>query len=77
MPESEAANVRRRSYKILAEVDIDTADAKGVLIAHGGRFGGHSLFVKDGHLNYVYNWLGEEQKIVSDTQVPSAIARWA
>jgi arylsulfatase len=42
-----------------------------VIFSHGGRFGGHSLFVKDHKLHYVYNWLGEiEQEIVSSIDVP-------
>lgn len=36
------------------------------IFAHGSRFGGHSLFIKDRRLYYVYNFLGvEEQKFVS------------
>ena len=39
----------------------------GVLFSHGGRFGGHALYVKDNRLHYVYNFLGsEEQKIDRD-----------
>jgi arylsulfatase len=44
VPESVAANVRGRSFTIAADVEI-TADSKGVIFAHGSRFGGHSLFV--------------------------------
>ena len=64
--ESAGANVRGRSYKIIADVDI-TASASGVIFAHGSRFGGHSLFIKDQKLHYVYNFLGikPEQKFVS------------
>ena len=40
-------NIRGRSFKILAEVELTDADADGVLFAHGARFGGHALFVKD------------------------------
>ena len=70
VPEGAAVNVRNRSFKIAANVGIDSADAAGVLFSHGGRFGGHSLFIKDGKLRYVYNWLGEvEQEIVSDVDV--------
>ena len=72
VPEGAAANVRNRSYKIAAEVIVDTGDAQGVLFSHGGRFGGHALFVKDSRLHYVYNWLGElEQEIVSDVDIPT------
>jgi arylsulfatase len=71
VPEGAAVNVRNRSYTIAAAVDIESRDAQGVLFSHGGRFGGHSLFVKDSKLHYVYNWLGEvEQEVVSDIDVP-------
>lgn len=67
VPEGVAANLRGRSYKILADVNIETPEASGVLFAHGSRFGGHSLFIKDKKLYYVYNFLGipPEQKFVS------------
>ncbi|WP_423059272.1 arylsulfatase [Brevibacterium linens] len=57
VPESVAVNVRGRSFKIIANVEIE-ADAQGVIFAHGSRFGGHALFIKDNRLNYVYNFLG-------------------
>ena len=47
VPESVAVNVRGRSYKILADVEITDPDCSGVIFAHGSRFGGHSLFIKD------------------------------
>jgi arylsulfatase A-like enzyme len=67
VPESVAVNVRGRSYKIIADVELE-ADAAGVIFAHGSRFGGHTLFVKDHRLHYVYNFLGikPEQTFVSD-----------
>lgn len=65
VPESVSVNIRRRSYSIAAGVTVDRADAKGVLFAHGGVAGGHSLFIKDGRLHYVYNWLGERVQTVS------------
>jgi arylsulfatase len=72
VPEGVAANVRGRSYKIVADVEITDPDASGVLFAHGSRFGGHSLFIKDRKLWYVYNFLGikPEQKFVSDVLAP-------
>jgi arylsulfatase len=65
IPESVAVNVRRRSFTIAAGVTLGTPEAEGVLFAHGGIAGGHSLYVKDGHLHYVYNWLGERVQTVS------------
>ena len=70
VPESIAVNVRGRSYKIIADVDL-TSDSNGVIFAHGSRFGGHALFIKDRRLYYVYNFLGikPEQKFVSSEQL--------
>jgi arylsulfatase len=71
VPEGVAVNVRGRSYKILANVDVTEANASGVIFAHGSRFGGHSLFLKDKKLYYVYNYLGikPEQEFVSKINV--------
>jgi len=71
VPEVVAANVRGRSYKILANVDVTDANASGVIFAHGSRFGGHALFLKDRKLHYVYNFLGikPEQHFVSKADV--------
>jgi arylsulfatase len=72
VPEGVAVNVRGRSYKIVADVEITDPDAAGVIFAHGSRFGGHSLFIKDRKLNYVYNFLGikPEQKFISTELAP-------
>lgn len=73
VPEAVAVNVRGRSYNIAADVTIDSPTAEGVLFSHGGRFGGHSLYVKEGRLHYVYNWLGRaEQKLTSNTTIPTS-----
>jgi arylsulfatase A-like enzyme len=66
VPEAVCVNVRGKSFKIIANVEI-TANASGVIFAHGSRFGGHSLFIKDHKLYYVYNFLGikPEQHLVS------------
>ncbi len=72
VPEGVAVNIRGRGYKILADVDIRDANCSGVIFAHGSRFGGHSLFIKDKKLHYVYNFLGikPEQKYVSPELKP-------
>ena len=71
MPESQAVNVRNRSFVIGAAVDIPEPGAQGVLFAHGSRFGGHALYVKDGRLHYVYNFVGmSEQKFDGTEEIP-------
>jgi arylsulfatase len=68
IPESVAPNIRNRSYSIAVEVTIDTEEAGGVLFAHGSRFGGHALYIKDGKLKYAYNFVGLEEQIVESTE---------
>ena len=69
VPEGVAVSIRGRSYKIIADVDI-TDKASGVMFAHGSRFGGHALFIKDKKLYYTYNFLGiTEQKFISREQL--------
>jgi hypothetical protein len=71
-PESQAVNIRNRSYIVAALVDIPRAGAEGVLFAHGSRFGGHSLYVKDNRLHYVHNFIGSvEQKVVATEELPT------
>jgi arylsulfatase len=67
VPEGVAVSVRGRSYKIIANVELTDPNASGVIFAHGSRFGGHALFIKDHKLHYVYNFLGiaPEQSFVS------------
>ena len=67
VPESVAPNIRNRSYTIAAEVNVDTTEARGVLFSQGSRFGGHALYVKDGKLKYVYNWVGELIQVIEST----------
>ena len=72
VPESVAPNIRNRSYTIAVEVDIQSNDAEGVLFAQGSRFGGHALYIKEGKLKYVYNWVGVlEQMVESAAPVPT------
>ena len=68
VPEGNAVNVRGRSYKILANVDL-TDKSSGILFAHGSRFGGHTLFIKNNKLYYVYNFLGIKPEQVFESSI--------
>jgi hypothetical protein len=68
VPESVAPNIRNRSYTVGVEVTLDTQDAAGVLFSHGSRFGGHALYLKDGKLKYVYNFVGDLVQVVESTE---------
>ena len=68
MSENVFINVKNRSHTITAEVDIPKTGAKGVLLAQAGRFGGWSLYLKDGKPMYTYNWLGLQRYTVAAKQ---------
>jgi arylsulfatase len=67
IPEHSAANTHGVSFKVLAEVEF-TPDTEGVIFAHGSRFGGHTLFVHQGKVHYLYNFLGipPVQELIGD-----------
>jgi len=63
--------MRGQSFSVLAEVRVDDAEAHGVLFKQGAGHGGHVLFVQEGRLHYVYNFMGEdEQAVVANTPIP-------
>jgi arylsulfatase A-like enzyme len=72
VPESASVNIRGRSFRVLAEVELTSPDAEGVIFAHGSRFGGHALFLREQRLHYVYNFLGlaPEQTFASERLEP-------
>ncbi|MEZ4582440.1 MAG: hypothetical protein R3A10_12530 [Caldilineaceae bacterium] len=58
----------RRSYKILANVEVGD-DCSGAILPKGSRFGGHSPFIKDKKLYYVYNsWASRRSRSSSPTR---------
>lgn len=72
IPDVLAADIRNRSFTIGSLVDITDPDAHGVIFANGTRFGGHTLFIKERRLHYIYNFVGMmEQKVTSDTDIPT------
>ena len=40
-----------------------------MLFAHGHLMGGHSLYIQGKRLHYVYNWLGDMQKVSSNVEI--------
>ncbi len=68
--EETTMNTKNRSHTITASVVVpdDLADTvSGVLIAQGGRFGGWSLYCRNGVLTYAYNCYGTYRNTVRAT----------
>ena len=71
MSENVFINIKNRSLSITAEVEIPKGGANGVILAQGGRFGGWSLYLKDGKPTYSYNFIGlQEFKVAAKQAVP-------
>ncbi|MBW2293668.1 MAG: arylsulfatase [Deltaproteobacteria bacterium] len=72
MLENTFLNVKNQSMTITASVEIPKGGANGVILAQGGRFGGWSLYMKDGKPAYTYNYLGLSQNTVASKSKISA-----
>ncbi|MBE0625216.1 MAG: arylsulfatase [Burkholderiales bacterium] len=68
MMEAVFINVKNRSSVITAEVEVPAGGGNGTVIAQGGRFGGWSLYVKDGVPAYGYNFLGLRRTTIAGTK---------
>lgn len=55
LAETSAPPVVGRSFVITADIEVPAAGASGVLAAHGGRFGGYSLFLQQGRPAFTFN----------------------
>lgn len=62
-------NIKMMSYSITAEVDVP-ANANGVMLAQAGRFGGWTLYAKNGVVHHEYNFFGLERTNIA---APSAL----
>jgi len=68
IPLGNAPGILNKSFTIAAEVEVPKGGANGVILAQAGRFGGWSLYLKDGKPTYTYNWLGLKQYTVAAKQ---------
>ncbi len=68
MMESVFINVKNRSKTITAELELPEGTSNGTVLAQGGRFGGWSLYVKDGVPAYEYNFLGLRQTRIAASE---------
>jgi arylsulfatase len=75
MSENVFINTKNRSHTITAKVEIPSGGAKGVILAQAGRFGGWTLYFKDGKPAYTYNFLGMQRyNIAAEEAVPAGKA---
>ena len=71
VPVNAAPKIINRPHSITADVEIPSGGAEGVLISQGGIDGGYTFFVKDGKLQYVYNYVARNfYHVESNVDVP-------
>jgi arylsulfatase len=60
IPEANAPDIKNKSFRIAAEVEIPKAGADGVLATQGGRFGGWGLLVLDSKPMFAYAFSNQD-----------------
>lgn len=65
MGENAFINIKNKSHAITAEIEVPSGGGNGVILAQGGRFGGWTLYVKDGKPSYTYNYLDLERTTIA------------
>ncbi|WP_036259908.1 arylsulfatase [Methylocapsa aurea] len=68
LPAYAIPEVGARSHRLTADVDTSNGSAEGVIVARGGRYGGYSLFVKDGKLVYESNTFGKVHETLASSR---------
>ncbi len=65
-------NNKTKNYTIVSEVELRNANTNGVIISQAGRFGGWSLYMKDGKVHHDYNFFGLEHTNIASTKAVGA-----
>jgi arylsulfatase len=60
-------DLRSTAYTITADVEVE-ANANGVIVCQGGRFGGLSFYLKNSKPSFTYNFLGLESTTIVSSQ---------
>ena len=72
LSENCVVNIKNKSFSITAEIVAPDDGPEGVIIAQGGRFGGWSVYAKDGKATFAYNLLGINEFATSaDRPIPA------
>jgi arylsulfatase len=60
-------SLRNTSYSITTDFEVESK-GNGVIVCQGGRFGGFSLYLKDGRPEFTYNYLGMKSYTIASSQ---------
>ncbi|MCA9874740.1 MAG: sulfatase-like hydrolase/transferase, partial [Anaerolineales bacterium] len=68
LSELSVLNLKNKSFSVTAEIEVGNKPAHGVIAAQGGRFGGWSVYAKNGTLKFSYNVLGIHEFTIEATE---------
>ena len=57
LQDATAPDLQNRAYRITAEIEVPAGGANGMIVTHGGRFGGYGLYLVGGRPTFTYNFL--------------------
>jgi arylsulfatase A-like enzyme len=60
IPEANAPDIKNKSFRVVADVEIPKTEADGVLATQGGRFGGWGLLVLEGKPMFAYAYSNQD-----------------
>jgi hypothetical protein len=65
IPNGSAPDIKNKSFKIGAEINIPEGGADGVLVTQGGRFNGWALYLLEGKPVFHYNLIGKYRSSIA------------
>jgi arylsulfatase len=60
IPEANAPDIKNKSFRITADVEVPEGGADGIVVTQGGRFGGWALLVLDGRPTFAYAFSNQD-----------------
>ncbi|OKI13381.1 arylsulfatase [Streptomyces sp. CB03911] len=72
LTENSLINVKNKSFSVTAKVTCADEPVTGVILCQGGRFGGWSLYTRQGRARFAYNLCGLDLTVVeADRPIPA------
>lgn len=70
IPTDVAPDVRNRSFRILADLEVASPGVSGVILAHGDSCGGYALYCEEGIVVFEVNFVGLHSLMRSASALP-------
>ena len=75
LPDGASPPVLNKSFSITADIEIPDSGAEGMIYTHGGLTGGLGIYLRDGKVNFVYNYLAIDRNTITSEPLPKGKVR--